>query len=425
MVKAYLRYEFRKSFGVVAGLGCGACIVRRTSAVKKHFGERCALAVSPAVSAVMVWNLKSGEAVHSLVDDSARDAGTVTALSAALSGKRVGVGYSDGSVRVWSILSGKLEGVFAGHVSAVLSIAWGTVDGEDSVLVSGSADGEIVVWDPIAEKGRFRLQSAHAGPVTVLSIVDGYILSGSKDGLVKVFEVETQTCVQTVVGHPGEVWCMDVKNGLVVTGSVDRELRVWRFVGKRGLTNESDVADENGRRGNSILDPIGSFVREGSSRCVHLKFNSKGTLFAVHGTEKSVQFFHVRAEDDAKKHRNRRRKRKTEKAEATAQQDDSSIQDLEAVDFFHHARSVRTDYKVRSVDFVSAGSKIQVLVSGDSRSNAPVATFLEPSAYFLFSPREISFLSNRSIFTTTSWKFLRLVSAEEAAQGELETRYDP
>jgi U3 small nucleolar RNA-associated protein 12 len=99
------------------------------------------------------------------------------------------------------------------------------------MLVSGSQDTSIVVWDLTSQAGICRLRG-HRDEVTSLLLVpdwlsqsaaDGsssssstgtgmasrrglFVVSSSKDTLLKVWDIDAQTCIQTVVGHRSEVW---------------------------------------------------------------------------------------------------------------------------------------------------------------------------------------------------------------------------
>lgn len=58
------------------------------------------------------------------------------------------------------------------------------------------------------------------------------LVSCSKDTFVKVWDLDTQHCIQTLVGHRTEVWAFDVHptEPLLVTAAADSKLRVWRAV---------------------------------------------------------------------------------------------------------------------------------------------------------------------------------------------------
>lgn len=58
----------------------------------------------------------------------------------------------------------------------------------------------------------------------------GYLVTVAKDTFLKVWDLSTQHCVQTVVAHRSDVWAMDVdvEQGLVFTGSGEGEVKAWK-----------------------------------------------------------------------------------------------------------------------------------------------------------------------------------------------------
>lgn len=88
---------------------------------------------------------------------------------------------------------------FVGHTDAVCSLC---LDG--NVLFSGSDDGSIRLWDTLSGTALATIQDAHAGPVAVLAIMDGRLVSGGADGRVAVRDyAEADRPVQEFV-YPGE-----------------------------------------------------------------------------------------------------------------------------------------------------------------------------------------------------------------------------
>lgn len=47
----------------------------------------------------------------------------------------------------------------------------------------------------------------------------------------KLWDLSTQHCIQTIVAHRSEIWTMDVDRDqrLVFTGSAEGETKVWRI----------------------------------------------------------------------------------------------------------------------------------------------------------------------------------------------------
>lgn len=96
----------------------------------------------------------------------------------------------------------------------------------------------------------------HVGSAAVLtSSTSNYILSSSKDSLLKLWDLTTQHCIETLVAHRGEIWSIDVSNdrSIIVTGGSDAELKTWRIdwtaldvgVDENGMDMSEDMVNEN------------------------------------------------------------------------------------------------------------------------------------------------------------------------------------
>lgn len=177
--------------------------------------------------------------------------------SSSTSPRTFAVAYTDGSLRLWSYdpstpTAEAIEIVtFNGHKKRITIMAF---DPEGSRLASGGTEGEIVIWDRVAEVGLFRLKG-HRGPVTAIHFIPhptvpttahpGFLVSTSRDTYLKLWDLSTQHCVQTVVVGRGEVWSCAVREEdgdvgkdaayeeelsgrwVLVTGSADGEAEAW------------------------------------------------------------------------------------------------------------------------------------------------------------------------------------------------------
>ena len=121
-------------------------------------------------------------------------------------------------MRLWALSTGELSATLAGHRGAVTALRFAR---DGALLASGSRDTDIVVWDVASEAGLFRLRG-HRGEVTDLAFLKGgavsaagagavgggdggghgrnALVSCSKDGTTRVWDLDTQHCSQTVVG---------------------------------------------------------------------------------------------------------------------------------------------------------------------------------------------------------------------------------
>ena len=59
----------------------------------------------------------------------------------------------------------------------------------------------------------------------------GYLLTASKDNFLKLWDLGTQHCVETVVAHRSEIWSFDVdaEEETILTGSGDGEVKAWKI----------------------------------------------------------------------------------------------------------------------------------------------------------------------------------------------------
>ena len=173
------------------------------------------------------------------------------------------VGYADGSVRLWDAISGTVVTTFNGHTKAVTALAF---DEAGARLASGSQDTTVILWDVIGEAGLFkwvhqysrRLFSefdlhfvrlrGHRDQITAIRFLDvdsldapststapkassGFLLTSSKDTFLKLWDLSTHHCVQTIVAHRAEIWSLelDPTGNTIFTGSAEGELKAWKL----------------------------------------------------------------------------------------------------------------------------------------------------------------------------------------------------
>lgn len=386
MPNAYLHYESAASFGVIA-----TAAVRSVPLPASRYPVP--LVVSAGADAVLVWSVRKGDIVARFSNADIRKTTTISSLAVSPDGRTIAAGYKNGSVRIWSVVfDGSLDvlpekqptATFNGHRAHVTSIAFQSYPHGNNRsldcnrLVTASADGDLIMWDLSGESGLFRLP-AHTDVVTSVLLIehDGmeFIISSSKDGLVRVYDVASQHCVQTLVGHRAEVWAMDLDptHSLLLTGTVDAEVRVFRFLDQSKL-KESESPD--------ILEPLGSVQRQNAAArvsTIHCAY-THGELFAiVAGNDRTAELFRVRTARDAEKHKVRRKKRFAEKLEKQNQMEAfpeneqaTFVDEVIAKDFLVSVRPLRMPSKFRGVSLLSD----QYHLSAAKKSTALEVRFL-------------------------------------------------
>ncbi len=115
---------------------------------------------------------------------------------------------------------------------------------EDKIL-TGSDDNKINIYD--TQTGALRAQlEGHTGGVWALQYLGNVLVSGSTDRSVRVWDIEKGVCTQVFQGHTSTVRCLQIltpkaittsdgktimmpKEPLIITGSRDSNLRVWKL----------------------------------------------------------------------------------------------------------------------------------------------------------------------------------------------------
>ncbi|ORY19373.1 WD40-repeat-containing domain protein [Clohesyomyces aquaticus] len=390
MVKSYSKYEQTDAFGVVATATSN--IVWTSEGVTQPGSNRPAgagRAYAAANEEVLCWDIKKGELLSRWRDTSCTEEVTAICRSE-VDADVFAVGYADGSIRIWDAQTGTVIISFNGHKSAVTTLAF---DASGVRLASGSRDTDIVIWDLVSEVGLFKLRG-HKGQITGLHFIhptkgneaedndtapeldtdQAFLLSTSKDALIKIWDVNSQHCIETHVAQSnGECWAMGVSqdgNGCVTAGN-DGELKVWS-IDLAGLgTASTSLGGALDRR---YLNERGTLYRQGKDRTLGITFNKKSDYIAVHGSEKAVEIWRIRTEGEVQKSLARKRKRRREKAKTDVNGDAEeladagdelvNIADAQIGDVIVSYVTVRTAGKVRSVSWmhIRGTKKLQLLV---------------------------------------------------------------
>ena len=275
-------------------------------------------------------------------------------------------------------------------------------------LASGSQDTDIVMWDLVAETGLYKLRG-HKNQITGLHFLHpkslrekiedgangearlntngyiqsdhenaGFLLTTSKDALIKVWDLESQHCMETHVAQSnGECWSIGVSPSgeTCITAGNDGELKAWA-IDIKGLASFSAPLDNDSEK--RYLHERGTFYRQGKDRTLGVTFHAQGPYLAVYGSDKAVEMWRIRSESEIQKVLARKRRRRREKAALANSEDhlvkgglqneqdtkeDASTADISDVIIPYII--VRTNGKVRSMDWAGKGTKtgLQILIA--------------------------------------------------------------
>lgn len=131
-----------------------------------------------------------------------------------------------------------LRGQLKGHSGWVTSIAT-PLDNSD-MLLSSSRDKSVILWTITREEGNYgfarRALKGHSHFVedVVISSDGQFALSGSWDGTLRLWDLNTGTTARRFIGHSKDVLSVafSVDNRQIVSGSRDKTIKLWNTLGE-------------------------------------------------------------------------------------------------------------------------------------------------------------------------------------------------
>ncbi|BAD81290.1 hypothetical protein [Oryza sativa Japonica Group] len=171
----------------------------------------------------------------------------------------------DHTVKAWKLSDGSCADSFVAHDGAINAMLINEADG---CIFTGSADGTVKMWRRVYGGTTHALIIAlrsELSPVNALTLCHAaaatgatrrcFLYAGSSDGYVNVWEKEASAGRPAhagfLKGHRLAVFCLASGCGgrVVVSGSEDATMRVWRRDGKGGSTSHTCLAVIEGHRG--------------------------------------------------------------------------------------------------------------------------------------------------------------------------------
>jgi len=139
-----------------------------------------------------------------------------------------------------------LRGELKGHNGWVTSIA--TTSENPSMIISASRDKSILLWTLTREEGNYgvpqRKLTGHSHFVedVVISSDGQFALSGSWDGTLRLWDLNSGLTTRRFVGHTKDVLSVafSADNRQIVSGSRDKSVKLWNTLGECKYTIQDE-----------------------------------------------------------------------------------------------------------------------------------------------------------------------------------------
>ncbi|KAI0453378.1 WD40 repeat-like protein [Xylaria acuta] len=187
------------------------------------------LASSSMDKTVKIWNFEGKEAFtlrghKDGVNSVSMDTTSRTLISA----------LDDFTLRLWGLDTRQCIRVFEGHCgqSDQVTVMAFSACPERSLpppyIISGSIDKPIRLWNT-ASSACVRVDFGHTERVWTVATDSLRVVSGAGDSLAKVWDAVTGNCLRTIAGHTGPITCIGPTDSILATGSDDCRVIVYNF----------------------------------------------------------------------------------------------------------------------------------------------------------------------------------------------------
>lgn len=120
-------------------------------------------------------------------------------------------GSADKTLRQWDLVKGRCV--------QTLDVLWASAQASTSISTNTSSQ-----WRPTG-----RLPDASADFVGAVQFFDAALACGTADGIIRLWDLRSGQVHRSLVGHTGPITCLQFDDVHLVTGSLDRSIRVCPF----------------------------------------------------------------------------------------------------------------------------------------------------------------------------------------------------
>jgi WD40 repeat protein len=144
-------------------------------------------------------------------------------------GTRLAVAGRNGQVRGWNLATAKADlEIPAVRIGRLRALAW-LPDGQK--LVTAGENKLLSVWDARTGQALKQMTCQTGKLLSMVVCSDELIATGGSDNVIRVWNWQSETEADTLVGHTGSVASLafDASSRTIISGSFDTTVRVWKL----------------------------------------------------------------------------------------------------------------------------------------------------------------------------------------------------
>ena len=188
-----------------------------------------------AGGAIKLWDAKTGHLKQLLCESET----PVNTLAISPDGTKIASGHRDGTIKIWQLGDGRLLHILRGHTDAVYTIAIALVSPSvtSTKAPANSAINSSIKGDREEESSRLVGNARESKPDQNLgsksNLKSQLLVSGSGDGTIRLWDLETGTSTKTIADHTDVVYSLSISpNGqTLASGSGDGTIKLWQLDG--------------------------------------------------------------------------------------------------------------------------------------------------------------------------------------------------
>jgi WD40 repeat protein len=173
---------------------------------------------------IKIWDRESGECVKTLTN---KPDGVLQYLIQLAKSRIASSGSLDNTLKILATESVEYIKTLVNNTDGIQCLT----KLDKGYLASGSKAGIIKIWDTVSGKcvKTLTITDLKDWITCLIQLDNGYLASGSKAGIITILDPITGACIKSIDSHNGSIFCLiQLADGRLASGSKDGKIVLWK-----------------------------------------------------------------------------------------------------------------------------------------------------------------------------------------------------